>query len=360
VMPNILKTVLTTSLLTAFIWAGDGTLQLSLDSRVDNGRYRQGGASLRLIPEYFTRWGYLASGSVDLDLAGDFRMNLAGTAEDLRHQYTGRVYRAWWRWSTPQLELRFGQQELNFGPARILRSLRWFDARDPLDPLALTQGVSAVTTRFFWLNNANLWAWCIFDFTGERMGIDPYPGAKKSWHWGGRFQYPVASGNLAVTLHHKQLTMTDKPEWRFAVDGQWDVGVGFWFEAVRVTESGPGLVNWQDLITAGGDYTFGLGNGLYALAEYQNQQSAIRDKPIQTVVTRLNYPVNVLDQLFVLTLYNDYFHFSGFYLGWQRAYDYLSWQALAGYIDQNITGFGATPIGLLGRQNLQLTLLYSI
>jgi len=36
------------------------------------------------------------------------------------------IYRGWIRYSGSQFEARVGLQKINFGPAQLLRSLKWF------------------------------------------------------------------------------------------------------------------------------------------------------------------------------------------------------------------------------------------
>lgn len=340
--------------------AADGKLQFSLDSRIDDANYKHGGMYLRLLPENFNDFGTFLYGRLDTDLGADLRLDLKTPQSTTSYPLNAALYRAWLRWSTPQLEVRLGLQELNFGPARILRSLRWFDSRDPLDPLALTQGVTAATARYFWLNNANVWGWGIFDKDGSMQGIDPIRAQGGLWQWGWRFQYPVGSGNLALTAHERKIRFSNELEWRGALDGQWDVGIGIWFEAVRMKHPSSSYKYQMDLLTVGGDYTLDWGNGLYVLAEYQYLNSSLNNSNIMTAVAQLNYPLTLMDQLFIMNLYNNYLHFSAYYLGWQRQYDQLSWQLLAGYVDKSFSSSGLTPIGLTGRQSLQLTLMYSI
>ncbi|MBT7888311.1 MAG: hypothetical protein HN580_04780, partial [Deltaproteobacteria bacterium] len=43
------------------------------------------------------------------------------------------VFRAWVRLYDETTEYRIGLQELSFGPAILLRSLQWFDSKNPLD-----------------------------------------------------------------------------------------------------------------------------------------------------------------------------------------------------------------------------------
>ncbi len=71
-------------------------------------------------------------------------------------------YRIWARYSTEQFELRAGLQKIDFGSATMLRPLQWFNQIDPRDPLALTNGVYGLLSRYYFTNNANIWAWVLY------------------------------------------------------------------------------------------------------------------------------------------------------------------------------------------------------
>ncbi|MCF7796734.1 MAG: hypothetical protein K9N11_05880 [Lentisphaeria bacterium] len=356
---SILKLLIIWTALAQLAFAGDFTIKMSQDTRV-NDASGSPHISVRFLPEYFGPLGMLSGGQLEMDVAADLYFNLTTGAQSIQSPLDELLYRSWLRWSTHQFEVRLGKQELNFGPARLLRSLRWFDARNPLDPLGLTQGVWAFTGRYYWLDNKNLWAWTIFNPRDLAMGIDLYPAERRTFQLGGRLQIPMGLGNLAVTIHEKVLAGSETPEWRIGLDGQWDVGVGLWFEAVRVMEPKSSTIAWMNLVTLGGDYTFGIGNGLYAVTEYQNIHNSALDQPSQTFAAQLNYPIGFMDQLFLLTLYNDNLHFSGYYAGWQRQYDRLSWQILAGYMDKELTWQASSSIAFMAQKSLQLTLMYTI
>ena len=46
---------------------------------------------------------------------------------DLSDNAELKIYRMWGRYTSSQFEARLGRQKINFGPAKILRSLMWFD-----------------------------------------------------------------------------------------------------------------------------------------------------------------------------------------------------------------------------------------
>ena len=109
-----------------------------------------------------------------------------------------KAYRLQLGLSGEQFEIRFGLQKINFGSAALLRPLMWFDKIDPRDPLQLTDGVYGVLGRYYFLNNANIWLWSLFA-NKDTKGWEAFPSNKNRPEVGGRIQYPVLTGELAVT-----------------------------------------------------------------------------------------------------------------------------------------------------------------
>jgi hypothetical protein len=213
----------------------------------------------------------------------------------------------------------------------------WFDRVDPRDPLQLTDGVYALLGRYYFLNNTNIWLWGLYS-NNETKGWEYFPTSKKSLEYGGRIQTPLASGEVAASYHHRLANFhamtgypySEKenrvPEDRFALDGKWDMGVGAWFEGVLIHGQTEYLTKpYQRLWTVGIDYTFDIGNGLTALAEYFRFESA--DKAFSSTNgvgfsgLSLNYPLGLLDRLSCI-LYRDWSNDEWYRLfTWQRSYD---------------------------------------
>ncbi len=215
-------------------------------------------------------------------LDAEFSINISGSAalrpfDSLTTRGSIRQYRLWLRYSQPQFELRIGLQKINFGSAGMLRPLMWFDQIDPRDPLQLTDGVWGLLGRYYFLNNANLWGWVLYPSkdpkTWEFAGSN-----RKTPELGGRVQMTVPRGEAGITFHWRKadtrLNILQLPEYgavpesRTGLDAKWDIGPGLWFEATHTTFGKKmGIFSNQSLLSAGIDYTFGLGNGLYAMAE---------------------------------------------------------------------------------------------
>ncbi|MGA2405122.1 MAG: hypothetical protein ABSF81_00035 [Bacteroidales bacterium] len=238
----------------------------------------------------------------------------------LDYQYAGsgndasdskiKPYRLWIRLSTEQFELRAGLQKINFGSASALRPLMWFDHLDPRDPLQLTDGVYALLGRYYFQNNANAWLWVLWG-NDKTMGWETVPTVRKIPEFGGRIQLPVPKGEVAVSYHHRTANLagvlnpadihgaSSYPEDRIGLDGKWDIGPGVWAEysLTHSTLDYAYFQPWTKLFTLGIDYTFSLGNGLYAASEFFRYSNAreIFDSGLNQTFSSLtlNYPVGI-------------------------------------------------------------------
>ena len=215
----------------------------------------------------------------------------------LDYQYAGsgndasdlkiKPYRLWIRLSTERFELRAGLQKINFGSASSLRPLMWFDHLDPRDPLQLTDGVYGLLGRYYFQNNANAWLWVLWG-NDKTMGWETIPTVGKIPEFGGRMQFPVPKGEIAVSYNHRTANLagvlnpaeihgaTSYPEDKIGLDGKWDIGPGVWAE-YSLTHSSPDSAYfqpWTKLFTLGIDYTFSLGNGLYMASEFFRYSTA--------------------------------------------------------------------------------------
>jgi len=246
-------------------------------------------------------------------------------------------YRIWLRFSTPQFEARIGLQKISFGSAALLRPLMWFDRLDPNDPLQLTNGVYGLLLRYTFLSNANVWVWGLYG-NDDLKGWETTPTQKKTPEYGGRFQFPLFKGEMALSYHHRRidpsrsllpqvaLEPAPAPEDRFAVDGKWDLGVGFWFEGTLGRQDFKLFpLKYQKTVNLGLDYTFSIGNGLHILGEYLiNQSSAdalTGGDRAEFSALSLDYPLGITDRIRGMAFYawesGDWYRF----LTWQRVID---------------------------------------
>jgi hypothetical protein len=244
-----------------------------------------------------------------------------------------KPYRLWARYSTRQFELRAGLQKINFGSASILRPLMWFDQIDPRDPLKLTDGVWGILGRYYFLNNANIWLWGLYGNKKPR-GWEPTGTNSRYPEAGGRVQLPVPKGEMGFSYNHRIADTRDLatlipiqpiskvPENKFGFDVKLDMVVGLWFEGSWTHKNKDlGLFTNQEILNAGTDYTFGLGNGLYVIYE---QLVASNDKnpfAFQNTTTfsllSLSYPIGIFDNVSGIVYYD-----------WRnrKSYNFLNWQ----------------------------------
>jgi hypothetical protein len=246
-----------------------------------------------------------------------------------------KPYRAWVRYSSDQFELRLGLQKLNFGSAMMLRPLMWFDQMDPRDPLQLTDGVWGVLARYYFLTNANIWLWGLYGNNLSR-GWEAIPVNKKIPEIGGRIQLPVPGGEAAISYHHRIADSRDLgtsvipfekvPEDRIGIDAKWDLKAGLWLEgSFTHKRKNIGSLTNQLIMNAGADYTFAVGNGLYAafeqlLATYDEKALSFSDKASFSLMT-LSYPIGLFDKISAIVYYDWTRDNVYSFLNWQRQFD---------------------------------------
>jgi len=265
-----------------------------------------------------------------------------------------KPYRLWARYSGKQFELRIGLQKINFGSAQLLRPLQWFDDVDPSDPLQFTNGVYGFLGRYYFLNNANIWFWALYGNENPR-GLESFGSNKKKPELGGRIQFPLMNGELALSYHHRTASAENLgmmpgidsiPENKIGLDGKWDLGVGLWFEAALVKkEITIPSFNYQEMLNVGSDYTFDIGNGLNLSVEHLAlafDEKAFEFKQLYHITSFLvSYSIGFFDQI---SLY-------GFYLwdnkkimplvNYKHDFKYISTYLMAYYtpkLEQNILG----------------------
>ncbi len=332
-----------------------------------------GQAGLRYIPTLSAGlWPF------DVELAANASGSWSGNAEEagsfaIRNSAFDlrlRPYRAWLRFSAPRFEARVGLQKLNFGSATMLRPLQWFDHLDPRDPLALTDGVYAGLARYYFLNNANVWAWGLIG-NSTLKGYEHLPTNRWTPEFGGRAQLPLSKGEVALTFHHRwfdlrymgnlPVIVPGQNEDRVGLDAKMDVGPGIWLELTATRrERGPESPLWQRLAAIGIDYTFGLGGGLYCCVEHMAAGTGtgpFLDDNGQVSALLVSYPLGIVDQLrtyvFVDWESRDVYRQAG----WQRTLD--NWTFSAGLFWNPDKPAGLTGASVPGGKGVQLTVAFN-
>lgn len=296
---------------------------------------------LRYIPafsiEHSFDKGYTLDAEVSLNAYGNLNFH---TLKDVESDGDVKPYRMWVRFSTKRFEARLGLQKINFGSAYMFRPLMWFDRMDPRDPLMLTDGVYGLLLRYYFLNNANIWLWGLYG-NNDTKGWEFVPNSDKTSEFGGRAQIPAGKGELGFSFHHRTIDASETlqeiyrsneqniPENRFAVDGKWDIGIGLWFEGAVFKQNSSWLpYPWQQMLTLGIDYTFGIGNGLNAVGEHfvfgQSSEFLSSGRSLEFSAVSLNYPLGLLDSVSMMIYYDWENHDFYRFINWQRTYD--QWQ----------------------------------
>jgi len=311
---------------------------------------------LRYIPDFLveTGLGHGITGSLDLSL----NANAAGQYASQKHasyEDNLKLYRAWFRLATDRFEARVGLQKINFGTALLFRPLMWFDRIDPRDPLQLTDGVYGLLLRYYFQNNTNIWLWGLYG-NKDTKGLELEPTEQATVEFGGRVQSRLWTGEIGLTVHHRRTNQSSflsgapdtlspySPEDRLGLDGKWDVGIGVWFESVLIHQpteiSG---MKYQRQWTIGADYTFGIGNGLYAATEYFDA-----DNPTEPFVAgvgtgfsglSMSYPIGIVDQVSAI-VYRDWRNRQWYRIAtWQRTFDNWSFYLLGFWNPETIQIF---------------------
>lgn len=317
---------------------------------------------LRYIPSLFMSKDVTGKHSIDAELSlNSYGTGIMHELNDIETDGKIKPYRLWLRFSGSQFEVRLGLQKINFGSAMLLRPLMWFDRIDPRDPLQLTDGVYGALFRYYFLNNANIWLWGLYG-TDDPKGWEIVPSDDNTIEYGGRFQYPVLTGEIAFTYHHREMDLkkglndmisnvtvpipldflkqldiirTSASEDRFGLDAKWDMEVGVWFEGVMMHQDIDPLLlkylrfinigTYQRVINFGCDYTLGLGNGLHLLGEYfimrASEEAFGSGEGFEFSALSVNYPLGLVDNFTAIVYYDRENHDWYRFINWQRTYD---------------------------------------
>jgi hypothetical protein len=292
-----------------------------------NGINLKGDWNKNIGIRYIPQLNYSYSIDTNNLINGEVLLNSYYDSDFHSDDYNLKLYRAIFRYTTTQSETQVGLQKINFGPAQLLRTLMWFDSVDPRDPLKLTDGVYGIRYKYSFLNNSIFWIWGLFG-NNKPKGYEVSPTEKEKPEFGGRYQLEVPLGEAGLTFHTREVNagLFNYRENRYALDGRWDIGIGAWFESsLQQSRSTMIPYEWNKMITVGGDYTFGTGNGIYVLLE--NMISIASVKVLGNNINRnvsammATYPVSVVDNVAV----QEYYDWQGKniyqYYQWQRTYD---------------------------------------
>jgi len=254
--------------------------------------------NLHYIPEFRVDYQMKSELRLGMDAALDVYNYSIG---DSLMEFDAATYRLSVRYDSPNTQVRLGLQKINFGPAKMLRVLQWFDQLDVRDPLALSSGVWAGLGRHYFDNGTDLRLWVMAEAPNSyRDNLQPIDD--KPLDIGGRFEYPLPQGTLGLTVHQLDLKeVSGITETRAALDFRMDAVLGIWSESMisRVNIS----TSQMDIMTVMGglDYTFGIGNGLYVAFEGLTNLSGAFDDAmswqLRSLALMSNYTFGLSDAL---------------------------------------------------------------
>lgn len=284
-----------------------------------------------------------------------------------------KPFRLWGRYTGKQFEIRMGLQKIDFGTAMMLRPLQWFDEIDPRDPLQFTTGVYGGLVRYYFLNNANIWAWVLYG-NDKARGFEQLKNKPDKAEFGGRVQLPVPKGEIAFTYHHRNATseglvglaaFANIPENRMAIDGKWDVELGLWFEAVHVNKAKAlGLLTNQTFVTVGIDYTFGLGNGLNASMEnmitsFDTEAFAFANTSILSAAS-VAYPLGFFDKISTIFYFAWETKDIAFFVNYEHQFKHVTAYVMGYYNPETQAIIGSTqPENSFAGPGIRLMLVYN-
>ena len=307
----------------------------------------------RYIPELNYDWKLDTVHSLYFEASANMYASMfAYKGDSLRTDGAIQPYRIYARFTGKRYEARIGLQKIDFGSAMILRPLQWFNEIDPRDPLQLTNGVYAALGRYYFLNNANIWVWGLIGNVNTR-GFDVIRPNSSIPEFGGRFQYPVPKGEVAISYHHRYAdaseipqyaTQNSIPENRIGLDGKWDAGVGLWFETSYIKkQQNVGELTNQTLITVGTDYTLGIGSGLMVVFEHMllgfDENHLGFATHVNTSALSFSYPIGFFDDLSIFSTYSWEFETASFFVNYQHDFKKITTYLMAYYTPKTSLGF---------------------
>ena len=306
---------------------------INLKSRIFSDSQQEYHASANYRPDLFVTIFGNDRFSIDTEQTLELYYDFRKSDDRENDEFDLNLYRSWFRFSATQYEVRIGRQKLNFGPAQILRPLKWFDTIDPTDPQKNSQGTDALLFRYYFLNNANFWFWTIDpDNTFQE---DNFYQKTDGYEFGGRFQYPFQYCEAAITYHHRNLFWNvETPhkfddEDRFGLDCRWDFQIGLWIEIMYSKLSNADSTMYSHFFTVGADYTVGIGNGLYILTEHMFYENSYGDFPTlfqnsSASSCLLTYPIGLFDSVSAMINYDWITENFFYYASYSRNYDLIS------------------------------------
>ncbi|MCD4769009.1 MAG: hypothetical protein K8R35_02435, partial [Bacteroidales bacterium] len=154
--------------------------------------------------------------------------------------------------------------------------------------------------------NRNTKGWEAYESTDDRI------------EFGGRIQVPLPRAELGFSYHNRKATLPSDltgypddltfPENRIGIDIKADVGIGLWIEDVVIYQDHGWDYPYTNMLTAGADYTFSIGNGLNLLTEHFIYQSSDElfgnDLSVSFTGLSASYPVSLTANISAIIYYD--------------------------------------------------------
>jgi len=300
---------------------------------------------------YIPTFSAAAGEAIDMEWALRLSVNSTGAYQSELESLT-KQHRLWARYSVEKLEIRAGLQKMAFGPGMLLRPLAWYDTLDPRDPTGQTDGVEALRVRYFGGDNWSLAGWV------NRLN-DEFDMAS-----GGRLELTTPSTEIGITFHYQAADtnlftyqVAGFGRQRIAFDLRYDGFIGAWTEVVYGHGSSVDMSTDVLQIMIGGDYTLGIGQGIFLLNEnlYSRDSNADID-PSAISMLMASISLGFIDQFTAIVLIDWDGQQAFNYLRWSRVYDSWSFNLMVG---ANPGRSGAEgPLSSFG-ESIQLMLIYN-
>ena len=200
---------------------------------------------------------------VDYEVTGAIRHSGGpSTQAGLDKDFDADFFRAWFRLDNDKFKFRGGRQRILFGAGALYRPLGFFDTRNISGVVPQSIGVDGVLSSWHFDESSFIEGWAvpakkddkvIVGFRGERLIA--------GWETGVAFQYHPATDQIGLPNYNLDLTQLG-----YHVKGEYVAG--FWNESrLDIEQNGSEKPIRFDTVI-GADYTFPVGAGLHALAEY--------------------------------------------------------------------------------------------
>jgi hypothetical protein len=317
----------------------------------------------------------------DIDISRELDNNAAIDSEISLNMYSSTgsgpyidktdidLYRADIRYTTTRTETRIGLQKINFGPAVILRTLKWFDQVNPTDPLQLTDGIYALRFRYVAPDNSNLWIWFLYGNDGPR-GYDIFSSVSDDIEAGGRIQSPLLYGDMGFTFHTRTVdssgfNIPDFRENRYSLDGRWDIVIGLWFESLLQEQKTDYIpFKWTKRITLGADYTFDIGSGIYLLTEHMvtslSEKMMKWQENYNVSAFQMSYTLGLMDSLSAIGYFSWEQNKFSQYISWTRTYDnFILNVSLFNYPESSLNIQGLSQSMITEGRGIQIMVIYN-